>query len=223
MSLEKPHGALKRHAKSNGTYRFHRIAMAGGNKCPGNALPSKMAVRAPFQRDFPALPVDELGRGASRDHRSDGTHRHAGALARLARTPRRDPPLSCTGSRNRRRRRSTSPVRQCRGTPDPSPHRTAGSRPDRSRRIHQTRRRALSDHRQGRRTHPSPRWHVRERSPPWPRAAAEHDSARPASRAQPYRSAAAWIFPPLRTASPSAASPIVPVTITRSPAFAPLR
>ena len=79
-----------------------------------------MAVREPFQRDFPALPVDELRRGASRDHRADGTHRHAGALRGLR--ERLDAILrrSCTGSRNRRRRRSTSPCRQCRATPDPA-------------------------------------------------------------------------------------------------------
>ena len=34
---------------------------------------------------------------------------------------------------------------------------------------------------------------------------------------------AAWTFPPPSTASPSAASPIVPVTSTRSPGLAPLR
>ena len=37
-----------------------------------------MAVGQPFQRNFPALPIDELRNRASRDHRSDGTHGDAG-------------------------------------------------------------------------------------------------------------------------------------------------
>ena len=78
-----------------------------------------MAVRAPFQRDFPALPVDEFRRGASRDHHADGTHRHAGTLRGLRERLDAIFRRSCTGSRNRRRRRSTAPSRQCRATADP--------------------------------------------------------------------------------------------------------
>ena len=129
---------------------------------------------------------------------------------------------SCTGSRNRRRRQSTSPVRRCRETPDPSRYRTTGSRPDRSRRIHQT-----------------PQSFVKSPARPSDTSIAALACSRTISaiatcgcgiRERPTRTSraavsvvAAWILPPLRMASPSAASPIVPVTITRSPAFAPLR
>ena len=87
-----------------------------------------------------------------------------------------------------------------------------------------TPRRAWRDRRPARRTHPSPRWHGREPPAPARCAAAARGSGRPASGLPRRRCASAVATaPPFRISRPSAASPIVPVTTTRSPGLAPLR
>ena len=105
-----------------------------------------------------------------------------------------------------------------------APPTTTGCSGHRSRPTRRTPRRASRDRRRAHRTHPSPRWRDREPLSPAHCAAAARGSGRSASRSprrrRPARAAAA---PPFRMSSPSAASPIVPVTTTRSPGFAPLR
>ena len=229
MSLEDaPTGAFKkarRQSNARYTYRFSgKLQWLAGNK--GRAAErrtSKMAVGAPFQHDFPALPVEELrGRGCPRPpcRWNSPLRRHA---ARPARTPRRDLRRPCTGSHNRRRRRSMLRCRQCRATAD----RAAADSGIDSRSI-------------AAETPETPHSLARSPASPsdtsiaalaWSRTIAAKRRARlrhaiapdQRRRARPHRRARHGPSPPLRTASPSAASPIVPVTTTRSPGLAPLR
>ena len=171
-----------------------------------------MAVRQPFQRDFSALPVENFEPPYPRPP-FPMELTATPACPRPARRLRRNPQRPCTVSRNRRRRRSALPARQSLATPDCATALDSGIDTRSITADTPNARTAWRDRRQGRPTHPIARTGMVRRSQPWPRAAPACDSARQARRARRYRLPRRGPFPPLRTASPSAASPIMPVAI----------